>query len=93
MNAMMRVIDYGFSEADLDEIVSFETPCNIRSIRLMERLGFERDHQGDFDHPGVPSRNDLSRHVLYRKTRASNRMDPLSIENELGANQTDGEDS
>jgi RimJ/RimL family protein N-acetyltransferase len=64
--AASQAIDYGFSKADLEEIVTFATPSNHRSIRLMERLGFVRDHQGDFDHPEVPV-GDLRRHVLYRK--------------------------
>src|SRR5688572_21135921 len=67
--AASQAIDYGFSKADLEEIVSFTTPSNLRSIRLIERLGFERDHEGDFDHPEVPVGNDLRRHVLYRKKK------------------------
>ena len=64
-----KAIDHGFSKAGLEEIVAFTTPPNLRSIRLMERLGFERDHQGDFDHPAVPVGHDLRRHVLYRKNK------------------------
>ncbi len=67
--AAREAIDYGFSKAELEEIVSFTTPSNIRSIRLMERLGFERDYEGDFDHPEVPVGSDHRRHVLYRKKR------------------------
>lgn len=67
--AASKAIEYGFSKADLAEIVSFTSPSNLRSIRLMERLGFERDHQGDFDHPEVPVGNSLRRHVLYRKKK------------------------
>lgn len=66
-DAARKAVDYGFSKAALEEIVSFTTPENRKSIRLMERLGFERDHQGDFDHPAVPAGNTLRRHVLYRK--------------------------
>lgn len=67
--AARQAIDYGFSQAGLEEIVSFTSPSNLRSIRLMERLGFERDQQGDFDHPEVPVGSHLSRHVLYRKKK------------------------
>lgn len=74
--AASRAIDYGFSKADLEEIVSFTTPSNLRSIRLMERLGFERDHQEDFDHPEVPAGNDFRRHVLYRKRRPNKAPEP-----------------
>lgn len=65
--AASEAINYGFSKAELEEIVTFTTPLNLRSIRLMERLGFERDHQGDFDHPEIPEGSDYRRHVLYRK--------------------------
>jgi ribosomal-protein-alanine N-acetyltransferase len=34
--AASQAVDDGFSKADLDEIVSFTTPPNLRSIRLME---------------------------------------------------------
>jgi RimJ/RimL family protein N-acetyltransferase len=67
--AANRAIEDGFSKAGLEEIVSFTTASNLRSIRLMERLGFERDHQGDFDHPAVLLGHSLRRHVLYRKKK------------------------
>lgn len=66
-----EAVDYGFSKAGLEEIVSFTTTQNLRSIRLMERLGFQRDQDGDFDHPSVPVGSELRRHVLYRKKTAS----------------------
>jgi len=69
--AASKAIDYGFSKADLEEIVSFTTPSNLRSIRLMERLGFERDLQGDFDHPEVPAGSYLRHHILYRKKKSN----------------------
>jgi RimJ/RimL family protein N-acetyltransferase len=74
-----KAIDHGFSNAKLEEIVSFTTRSNVRSIRLMERLGFERDHQGDFDHPALPVGNDLRRHVLYRKKTPHKAPDPTRI--------------
>ena len=69
--AASQAVDYGFAQVGLDEIVAFTTPPNLRSIRLMERLGFTRDHAGDFDHPAVPEGHALRRHVLYRKKRTS----------------------
>lgn len=67
--AASQAIDFGFSKAGLEEIVSFTTLANLRSIRLIERLGFVRDQQGDFDHPEVPVGNHLRRHVLFRKKK------------------------
>ncbi|HTB79761.1 MAG TPA: GNAT family N-acetyltransferase [Opitutaceae bacterium] len=76
--AASKAIDYGFSKADLEEIVSFTTPSNLRSIRLIERLGFERDYQGDFDHPEVPAGSNLRRHILYRKKKPNQTPEPTA---------------
>jgi RimJ/RimL family protein N-acetyltransferase len=65
--AAKQAIEIGSSKAGLGEIVAFTTPSNLRSIRLMERLEFNRDTEGDFDHPAVPEGHILRRHVLYRK--------------------------
>ena len=57
---------FGFDELGLDEIVSFTSVPNIRSRRVMERLGMRNDEQGEFDHPRLPDSERLRRHVLYR---------------------------
>ncbi len=61
-------LDYGFGTLGLDEIVSFTSALNHRSIRVMERLGMRRDAGGDFEHPNVPE-GPLRAHVLYRVSR------------------------
>lgn len=68
-SAAQCALDYGFTQMDLPEIVAFTTVDNLRSLRLMERLGFERDHANDFDFPGLAEDDPLLRHVLYRKQR------------------------
>jgi RimJ/RimL family protein N-acetyltransferase len=65
------VLAYGFGELGLDEIVSFTVPANVRSRRVMDRIGMTRDADGDFEHPALPSGHPLSRHVLYRISRPS----------------------
>jgi len=65
--AALQALAYGFSSLRLSEIVSFTAVGNDRSRRLMERLGFTRDLNGDFDHPLIPEGNAVRRHVLYRK--------------------------
>lgn len=60
---------FGFEKMHLAEIVSFTTERNIRSRRVMERIGMLHDLTGDFDHPTLPQDHPLRRHVLYRKTR------------------------
>jgi RimJ/RimL family protein N-acetyltransferase len=60
---------YGFKHCGLKEIVSLTVPANLRSIRVMEKIGLRRDMQGDFAHPGLPADHRLSQHVLYRLKR------------------------
>jgi len=59
---------YAFRELKLPELVSFTTESNLRSRRLMERLGFSRNPEEDFHHPLVPAGHPLIRHVLSRKS-------------------------
>ena len=64
--AALAALDFGFRYAGLAEIVSFTVPENVRSRRVMERIGMTRDPAGDFDHPGLPEGHRLRQHVLYR---------------------------
>lgn len=57
---------WGFESLGLPEIVSFAVPANVRSIRVMQKIGMQRDEAGDFDHPELPLGHPLRRHVLYR---------------------------
>ena len=57
---------FGFEHLALREIVSFTVPGNLRSRRVMERIGMTHDPAGDFDHPVIPEGHALRRHVLYR---------------------------
>lgn len=62
------LLDFGFRELDLQEIISFAVWSNLRSTAVMERLGMRRDPTADFDHPRVLDPR-LKRHVLYRLKR------------------------
>jgi RimJ/RimL family protein N-acetyltransferase len=59
-------IDFGFNKLRLGEIVSFTVPENLRSIRVMERVGMTRSPADDFEHPALPEGHRLRKHVLYR---------------------------
>src|SRR5438552_3901183 len=56
----------GFETLGLGEIVSSTVPANLRSRRVMEKIGMARDPDDDFDHPALPEGHRLRRHVLYR---------------------------
>ena len=59
------MLQLAFGELDLREVVSFTVPANLRSRRVMEKLGMTYDCE--FDHPRLPEGHRLRRHVLYRK--------------------------
>ena len=53
----------------LEEIVAFTVPANVRSRRVMEKLGMRHDPRDDFEHPRIPPGHPLRRHVLSRIRR------------------------
>ena len=57
-------LGYGFDRLGLSEVLSWTAVTNVRSWRVMQRLGMAPD--GEFDHPGTPVDSPLRRHVLYR---------------------------
>jgi len=65
----------GFERLGLPEIVAFTSVANVRSRRLMERLGM-RDTGETFDHPRIAEGHPLRRHCLYflsqKQWRATN---------------------
>ena len=67
--AAREAVRYGFDQAGLDEIVSFTVPANVRSLRVMEKLGMTHSPSEDFDHPLLPEGHPLRRHVFYRLRR------------------------
>jgi RimJ/RimL family protein N-acetyltransferase len=67
--AAKAVLDYAFTVLNLDEIISFTTIGNVKSRRVMEKVGLHYDETDDFDHPLVDEKSVLRRHVLYRLTR------------------------
>ena len=63
------VLHYAFTHLKLDEVVSFTSVSNVKSRRVMEKIGLQHDEKDDFNHPKLDKNSPLSRHVLYRLTR------------------------
>lgn len=66
--AMRALLREGFEIFALREVVAFTAASNQRSQAVMDRLGFERVPEQDFDHPSLAVGHPLRRHVFYRMT-------------------------
>jgi len=69
--AAREVLARSFSDYGLEEVISFTVPGNVRSRRVMEKIGLIHDINGDFHHPLLPRDHPLSKHVLYRLRKES----------------------
>ena len=57
-------LNYGFDALGFSEIYSITAIPNLRSERVMQRIGMEKI--GEFDHPSIEDGHPLERHVIYR---------------------------
>jgi ribosomal-protein-alanine N-acetyltransferase len=63
------VLAFAWDTLGLDEVVSFTAAINVKSRRVMDKVGLVRDPDGDFEHPNVAMGDPLRPHVLYRVRR------------------------
>ena len=77
--AATAVQSYAFAHLQLAELVSFTAAINLRSRRLMERLGFVRRASDDFLHPSLDPGSPLCPHVLYRKPNLASGAIPPAL--------------
>jgi len=70
--AATAALNFGFEHVELpcDEIVSFTTAKNLKSQRVMQKIGLRLDPAREFDHPMTPGWHG-QRHVLYCIDRAT----------------------
>ena len=62
-------VAFGFEFIGLPEVVAYTAVGNVRSRRVMGKLGMTCSPADDFDHPLLPAGHPLRRHVLYRLRR------------------------
>lgn len=66
--AAAAAVEFAFGELALTELLAYTAARNLRSRRVMERLGMTHDPAEDFSHPKLASEHPLAPHVLYRLT-------------------------
>jgi RimJ/RimL family protein N-acetyltransferase len=62
-------IQYAFETLELHEVVAISVPANLRSRRVMEKIGMKHLEGLNFDHPRVPEGHPLRAHLLYALTK------------------------
>ncbi|KVX97707.1 GNAT family N-acetyltransferase [Burkholderia ubonensis] len=68
------VLADGFQRIGLADIFAWTADANLRSQRLMRRIGMQRQPMLDFDHPALADGHPLRRHVVYvARSRAASR--------------------
>ena len=67
--AARAVIEFGFAELGLTEIVSITTAGNAKSRRVMEKIGMTYEPADDFEYPLLEEGHPLRPSVLYRLRR------------------------
>jgi ribosomal-protein-alanine N-acetyltransferase len=60
-------LKYAFEILALDKIVSFTSVLNLKSERVMQKIGMNKI--GEFDHPFMDKENRLYRHVVYERRK------------------------
>jgi ribosomal-protein-alanine N-acetyltransferase len=62
--AARACLQFGFDTLKLNQIYSFTSVNNVRSMNVMEKIGMVRD--GFFEHPSIEAGHVLKQHVLYK---------------------------
>ncbi len=66
------VLAYAFQELRLRQVVAITVPANLRSRRVMEKLGMVEHPELAFNHPQVAVGHILQRHVVYATSAVAN---------------------
>ena len=66
---------FGYEQLELPSLLAYTAEGNVRSRRLMARLGMRHDAADDFDHPRLAEGHRLRPHVVYRLAAAEWRRD------------------
>lgn len=64
-------LTHAFDRLGWREVIAFTAEPNLKSQRVMQRLGMTHDPADDFDHPKLEPGHWLRRHVLYRSKAPS----------------------
>ena len=90
LEAARMALQFAFETLRLSEVVSLTARLNVRSQRLMQRLGMNHAPHDDFEHLKVPVGHALRPHVLYRIGRRTSRAEVPPSEYSTAERTDDG---
>lgn len=64
--AAKACLHYAFDILKVPEVIAMTAVPNLKSRKVMEKIGMTYNPSDDFDHPSVDDGHWLKRHVLYR---------------------------
>jgi RimJ/RimL family protein N-acetyltransferase len=67
--AAKAALEYAFNKLNLNEVVSFTTLANVRSMAVMQKIGMSNSGQ-NFMHPDIEASHSQCEHVLYKINRS-----------------------
>lgn len=68
--AAKACLHHGFTALQFKKIVSFTSAINLKSEKVMQRIGMVK--VGEFDHTNIDAENVLCKHVLYEIANTEN---------------------
>ncbi|BHH82769.1 GNAT family N-acetyltransferase [Desulforhopalus sp. 52FAK] len=63
--AAKAALEFAFNKLNLNEVVSFTTLANVRSMAVMQKIGMSNSAQ-NFMHPDIEASHSQCEHVLYK---------------------------
>lgn len=65
----LKCLEIGFNQFEFDEIVSFTAEINVKSQKVMQKIGMSHNINDDFMHPKIAASSKLAKHVMYKITK------------------------
>lgn len=71
LEAADAAMTFGFEKLSLERIVAMTVEGNVRSRRLMSKLGMKRSPELDFEHPRAPEGHTARPQIVYQRLRTN----------------------
>ncbi len=70
--AATEILTYAFHQLGIKEVISYVTPQNKASLKVMHKLGMSSNENENFKHPNMKQDDPMAEMVLYRIKSTNN---------------------